>query len=64
MARSSRLRKLYPDDLGEKLRNYGYLASDPLRSDEEDQRLRSLKAELEAAGVEFDWEPVAREVAE
>ena len=42
----------------------GRLANDPTRSDEEDQRLVALRKELAVAGVEFDWEPVAREVAE
>jgi hypothetical protein len=55
------IRKLYPDPLGEKLHRYGYLASDPTRTAEEDEIMRALKGELEAAGVTFDWEPVARE---
>jgi hypothetical protein len=56
------IRKLYPDVLGDKLHRYGYLASDPTRSAEEDELVRALRGELEAAGVTFDWEPVAREV--
>jgi AAA domain, putative AbiEii toxin, Type IV TA system len=55
------IRKLYPDALGDKLHRYGYLASDPTRTAEEDELMRTLRRELEAAGVTFDWEPVARE---
>ena len=58
------IRKLYPDALGDKLHRYGYLASDPTRSAEEDVAMRALRAELEAAGATFDWEPVPREAGE
>lgn len=58
------IRKLYPEALGEKLHRYGYLASDPTRTAEEDETMRALRRELEGAGVTFDWEPVAREAAE
>jgi len=57
------IQKLYPEALGEKLHRYGYLASDPTRSIYEDRIMRELKAQLEASGVTFDWEPVAREAA-
>lgn len=57
------IRRLYPDALGDKLRRYGYLASDPTRSDAEDETMRALRSELEAAGVQFDREPVDREPA-
>ncbi len=55
------IRKLYPDALGDRLHRYGYLATDPTRSDEEDATMLRLKGELEAAGMTFDWEPVSRE---
>jgi hypothetical protein len=55
------IRKLHPDALGEKVRHYGNLASDPTRSEEDDATLLSLRRELEGAGIQFDWEPVARE---
>jgi predicted ATP-binding protein involved in virulence len=55
------LRKLYPGALGDKLHRYSYLATDPTRSDAEDQLMKALRKELEAAGVDFDREPVARE---
>jgi hypothetical protein len=58
------IHKLYPDPLGDKLHRYGVLASDPTRSAEEDAVMRALRGELEAAGVTFDWEPVAREAGE
>lgn len=57
------LDELYPDDLGRKLRRYGELATDPLRSDTDEAELTGLGAELQRAGLEFDWEPVARESA-
>jgi hypothetical protein len=56
------IRKLYPEELGDKLHRYSYLATDPLRTAEEDAVMRQLRRELEAAGVELDREPVAREV--
>jgi hypothetical protein len=55
------LRKLYPGALGDKLHRYSYLATDPTRSPDEDNMMRTLRRELEAAGVEFDRDPVARE---
>ena len=54
------LSKLYPADLGDKLRRYGYLASDPTRSDDDEAAIQILREELDKAGVEFDWEPVER----
>lgn len=56
------LRKLYPGALGDKLHRYSYFATDPTRSPEEDAAMWLLRRELEAAGVDFDREPVAREV--
>jgi AAA domain, putative AbiEii toxin, Type IV TA system len=58
------IRKLYPEALGDKLHRYGYLASDPTRTAEEDKLMRALREELLASGVTFDWEPVAREADE
>ncbi|MBX3200544.1 MAG: AAA family ATPase [Labilithrix sp.] len=55
------IKKLYPEDLAEKLRRYGNLASDPTRSDSEDATLQRLRGELAGAGITFDWEPVSRE---
>ncbi len=47
----------------ELLREYGYLIGDPLRSDEQDERLRLLRYELQQAGADPGWEPVAREAS-
>ena len=58
------IRKLYPDALGEKLHRYGNLATDPTRSAEGDALMKALRADLEAAGATFDWEPVGREAGE
>lgn len=57
------IRRLYPNALGDKTRRYGRLATDPTRSDREDAEMAALRRELEAAGVEFDWEPIARETS-
>jgi hypothetical protein len=55
------IRKLYPEELGEKLHRYSYLATDPSRTAEEDAVMWQLRHELEAAGVELDREPVDRD---
>lgn len=55
------IRKLYPEELGDKLHRYSYLATDPSRTAEEDAVMWQLRRELEAAGVELDREPVARD---
>jgi hypothetical protein len=52
--------RLYPNDVGEALYQYGYLASDPNRSDGEDAKMRKLREELSSAGVEPGLEPVER----
>ena len=57
------IHQLYPNPLGDKLQRYGYLANDPTRSEDDDATMRALRTELEAAGVTFDREPVAREPA-
>lgn len=55
------IRKLYPEELGDKLHRYSYLATDPSRTAEEDAVMWQLRRDLEAAGVELDREPIARE---
>lgn len=55
------IRRLYPNALGDKTHRYGMLATDPTRTSEEDAAMLSLREELTAAGIEFDWEPVPRE---
>jgi putative AbiEii toxin of type IV toxin-antitoxin system len=54
------IRRLYPNDLGEKASEYGRLANDPTRSDDDDRRMRALRQELATAGVEYEWEPTPR----
>lgn len=49
------IRKLYPNDLGERLRQYGNLATDPTRSDDEDEKLSRLRKGLEDAGLRLTW---------
>jgi hypothetical protein len=51
---------LYPNRAGELLQRYGFLASNPRRSDAEDQEIQLLLVQLREQGVEPDWEPVAR----
>jgi AAA domain, putative AbiEii toxin, Type IV TA system len=58
------MNELYPNDLGERARRYGALATDPTRTEAEDTELRILREILEKAGVTYDWEPVEREAAE
>ncbi|MFY9341624.1 MAG: AAA family ATPase [Planctomycetota bacterium] len=46
--------------LGEKLKQYRWLAADPTRSDKLDQEMRRLKQDLEAAGIRSLDKPVER----
>jgi AAA domain, putative AbiEii toxin, Type IV TA system len=55
------IRTLYPNELGDKVSEYGRLANDPTRSADDDQRMRALRQELVTAGIEYDWEPAPRE---
>ncbi len=50
------LDRLYPDQLGEDLRRYGYLAGDPARTDDEERELHHLFAAhaYDALSVEAD----------
>jgi hypothetical protein len=54
------LHKLYPNELGEALRRYGYLASNAYRSDQEEHELHQLLAKLKENGIEPGWTAVAR----
>ncbi|MFI5458372.1 MAG: AAA family ATPase [Isosphaerales bacterium] len=53
--------RLYPADLGEALYRYGYLASDPRRSDEANTEMQRLHKHLVESGVEPGLVPVSRE---
>ncbi len=52
---------LYPKDIGKSLQKYGYLTSNPYRSDEEEAEISRLRVDLQAYDVLPEWEPVARE---
>lgn len=55
--------RLYPNELGEALQRYGYLAGNPARSDEEDAELALLREKLRQHDLDPGWEPVPREGA-
>lgn len=55
------IRSTFPDELGAMLDRYGFLARDPVRSDEEDAEMRDLLTKLQEHGVEPSWQPVPRE---
>ncbi len=44
----------------EEVRNYTYIAGNPVRTDDEDARMRDLRKRLRVRGIEFDWEPCER----
>jgi hypothetical protein len=60
-ARFFGLPDLHPDDLGTKLRRYGFLASSPYRTDEEERDVYALHKELLAEGIDPGFEPAPRE---
>lgn len=57
------IKDLYPHELGEALRRFGFLSSDPRRTDEEDQELHALLERLRAHGIDPGWEITPRERA-
>jgi hypothetical protein len=52
--------RLYPNEAGALLQRYGFVASNPRRSDAEDEEVARLLVRLRELGVEPDWEPVPR----
>lgn len=54
------IENLHPAELGQALRDYTYLASDPYRTDEEDMRMHALRARLKEADADPGWEPEPR----
>nr|WP_128798647.1 AAA family ATPase [Corallococcus coralloides] len=56
------IQKLYPNDLGDALRRYTYLSSDPTRTDEEDAEMLRLQEQLKNDGLDLGLPPVARDV--
>ncbi|WP_437721487.1 AAA family ATPase [Sorangium sp. So ce861] len=55
------IQDVYPSEIGEALRRYGFLSGDPLRTDEEQAEMARLRATLKANGIEPGWEEVPRE---
>lgn len=53
--------RLYPVELGEALRRYGFLVGNPLRTDDEEAEMLALRKHLADHGVDPGWEPVARQ---
>jgi hypothetical protein len=56
------IHRLYPNELGEALRRYGYLASNSYRSAAEERELRGLLTQLKKNGIEPGWTPVSRQL--
>jgi putative AbiEii toxin of type IV toxin-antitoxin system len=52
--------KLYPDPAGADLLRYGYLSTNPHRTDSEESEMRQILSRLRGAGAEPDWEPTPR----
>ena len=52
----------FAEDVGRRLARYAYLASDPRRSEAEDQELIRLRDELRREQVRVDAEPVPRQI--
>ena len=55
------IRDVYPAEIGEALRRYGFLSGDPLRTSEEQVEVETLRAKLAAHGIEPGWEEIPRE---
>jgi hypothetical protein len=56
------IQKLYPSDLGDELRRYTYLSSDPTRTDGEDAEMLRLRKKLTDAGLDLGLPPVPRDL--
>lgn len=54
---------IIPDETGQKLRDYRYLAANPYRSDEDDREVTRLSEELRQAGIDPAFDPVPRQVS-
>lgn len=55
--------RTYASNLGEALRQYIELASNPFRSDAEDGQVTALRKHLLNNRVDVDYQPVARKTA-
>jgi hypothetical protein len=51
---------IIPDEAGQKLRDYRYLAANPYRSVQEDHDVMRLRDELKQAGIDPAFDPVPR----
>jgi hypothetical protein len=58
------IQQLYPSPVGAKANEYARLATDSTRDEAGEIRMKELRRELASHGVEYDWEPVPREVLE
>jgi hypothetical protein len=54
------IRRVETDELREKIEDYGRIAMNPYRSDEDERRMRSLADELEKEGIVPRWSPSPR----
>jgi hypothetical protein len=52
--------RLYPVDLGEALRRYGFLVGNPLRTDDEEHEMHEIQKRLGDHGLDPGWKPVDR----
>jgi len=57
------IQKLYPSDLGNDLRRYTFLSSDPTRTAEEDAEMLLLQKKLIDEGLDLGLPPVPRELS-
>lgn len=55
--------RTYASELGEALRRYVELASNPFRSDADDQQVTALRKHLLDNRVDVDYQPVPRKTA-
>ncbi|MBK8256827.1 MAG: AAA family ATPase [Polyangiaceae bacterium] len=58
------IKSIYPSDIGDALRRYGFLSGDPLRTDAEQAEMEGLRAKLREKGIEPGWEEVPRKMSD
>lgn len=54
----------FPNDLGQKLQRYGFLAGDPHRSEQDQREMEELREALKEKGIVPGWEEVPRAAPE
>ena len=59
-ARFFGLEDIYPDELGRKVRRYGFLASSPYRTDEEEREVYELWNRLKKEEIDPGFAPTTR----